>query len=150
VAGKEDLDDPLDKIPYNLNFMDTTDLHYQSVTSEESFDYNNNFDSEVDFVDLYDGVSYGSDDEWMSGLELDDDEPTILSSQPDSSNDTCRHASNLKRGYKYVEHGIEEATINARVKIWLTATEWTTIRVVVNGTSNIPSDASRNVLMGYQ
>jgi hypothetical protein len=90
ATGKEDLADPLDEIPDNLDFKDATDMQFQSAASEESFDNSSNFDSEEDFVDIYDGISYGSNDKWMSSLELDDDEPTIFSSEPNYSNSTCR------------------------------------------------------------
>jgi hypothetical protein len=36
--------------------------------------------SEEDFTAFYGDVSYSSEDEWMLGLELYDDEQTILSS----------------------------------------------------------------------
>jgi hypothetical protein len=89
AASKEDLADPLVKISHNLDFEEAADLYYQSDALEENFDDSSNFDSKEDFVDLYDGVSYGSNDEWMLGLELDDKEPTIFSSEPNNSNNTC-------------------------------------------------------------
>jgi hypothetical protein len=48
--------------PYNLDFKEVSDLPRQIGGSEDNFDYNSNFDSEEDFTDLYDGVSYGSED----------------------------------------------------------------------------------------
>jgi hypothetical protein len=60
------------------------------------------------------------------------------------------HPTNLTWGSKYVAPGIDEATNAAREKVRLTAAEWTTIRAAINGVANIPSDAPRNVLMGYQ
>jgi hypothetical protein len=136
---------------------------------EGNFDCNNNFDSEEDFTDLSDGVSYGSEEEWMSSLEIQDDKPTIFFSEPYYSNNTCSQVyatieeasedldsannamtdpAKLKRGSKYIE--TDEATIATREKNRLIATEWTTIRAAINGTTHIPSDASREVLMGYQ
>jgi hypothetical protein len=172
AASKEDLADPLIKISHNLDFEDAADLYYQSDALEENFDDSSNFDSKEDFVDLYDGVSYGSNDEWMLGLELDDKEPTIFSSEPnnnnnntcpqvygiieetsedlDSTSNTLVNPSNLRRGSRYVASRTDEATITTREKVWLTTVEWTTIRVAVNRTTNIPSNASRSMLMGYQ
>jgi hypothetical protein len=150
---------------------DAADPHYQSDALEENFDDNSNFDSKEDFADLCNGVSYGSNDEWMSGLELDDDEPTIFSLEPNNSNNTCRQVytiieetsedlnsagnplvnpANLRRGSRYIASGTNKATITAREIFWLTAVEWTTIRAAINNTTNIPSNASRSVLMGYQ
>jgi hypothetical protein len=81
VENKGDLTDPLDEISYNLDFGDVSDLPSQIGGSENNFDYNSNFDTKEDFTDLYKGVSHSSEDEWMSGLELQDDEPAIFSSK---------------------------------------------------------------------
>jgi hypothetical protein len=97
ATSKEDLADPLDKILHNLYFEDAADLHYQSDTSEKNFDGSCNFNSKEDFADLYDSVSYGSDDEWMSSLELDADEPAIFSSKPNNSNNTTCKLSKYSR-----------------------------------------------------
>jgi hypothetical protein len=56
-------------------------MSHQNDGSEENIDCIINY-SEEDFTDLYDSVSYGSEDVWTSGLELHDDEPTIFSSEP--------------------------------------------------------------------
>jgi hypothetical protein len=53
ASSKEDLADPLNEILHNLDFKDTSDLHYQSDASEENFDGSSNFDFEEDFADLY-------------------------------------------------------------------------------------------------
>jgi hypothetical protein len=169
TESNSNLTDPLDEIPRNLNFEDASDLPCQSGGLEGNFDCNNNFDSEEDFTDLSDGVSYGSEEEWMSSLEIQDDEPTIFFSEPYYSNNTCSQVyatieeaskdldsannamtdpTKLKRGSKYIE--TDEATIATREKNRLIAIEWTTIRAAINGTTHIPLDASREVLMGYQ
>jgi hypothetical protein len=46
--------------------------------------------------------------------------------------------------------GDTKATIAARVKVWLTAAEWETIKAVVNHGAFIPRESTRKVLMGYQ
>jgi hypothetical protein len=35
-------------------------------------------------------------------------------------------------------------------KVWLSTAEWETIKEAINGTTNIPLDTPRNILMGYQ
>jgi hypothetical protein len=60
------------------------------------------------------------------------------------------HPTNLTWGSKYIAPRTNEATIAAREKVQLIAAEWTKIRAAINGAANIPSDASKNVLMGYQ
>jgi hypothetical protein len=64
VECKGDLVDPLDEILQNLTFDDTSDLP--------------------------DGYSCGSNDDWMSGLDLKDEEPSIFSLEPNYSNGTYR------------------------------------------------------------
>jgi hypothetical protein len=108
----------------------------------------------------------------MPGLELEDDEPTIFSSEPNNNNNiTCRQVytiieetseehdsagkplvnpTNLRKGVRYVAPETDKACITAREKVWLTTVQWTTIRAAISGTTNIPSDASRSMLMGYQ
>jgi hypothetical protein len=80
VESRGNLVDPLDEIPKNLDLEDTSDLSRQSGRSEENYDCISNY-SEEDFTDLYNGVSHDSEDEWTSGLELHDDDPTIFSSE---------------------------------------------------------------------
>jgi hypothetical protein len=58
--------------------------------------------------------------------------------------------ANLQRGVNYVAEGEYATAVAAREKVWLSADEWATIRAVVNGIANIPSNASRNILIGYQ
>jgi hypothetical protein len=90
AESKGNLADPLNEISYNLDFKDESDLPCQIGGSKENLDCNSYFNSEEDLTALYDGVSYRSEEEWMSGLELEDDEPTIFSSKPNYSNNTCR------------------------------------------------------------
>jgi hypothetical protein len=107
----------------------------------------------------------------MSGLELHDDEPTIFLSEPniDISNrhqvyaileETLEELDpygnpyvnplNLRGGSKYAREGETKAIVVAREKVQLTAAEWVTIRAAINDTTTKPSDAPRNILMGYQ
>jgi hypothetical protein len=77
AESKRSLVDPLDEMG-NFDFKESSDPSCQNGGSEENFDCASNY-TEEDFTDLYEGVSYGSEDEWMPGLELHDDEPTIFS-----------------------------------------------------------------------
>jgi hypothetical protein len=58
--------------------------------------------------------------------------------------------ANLQRGVNYVAEGEDAIAVAAREKVRLYAHEWATLKAAVNGTTNIPLNASRNVLMGYQ
>jgi hypothetical protein len=79
VESEGDLTNLLDEISYKLDFEDVSDLPRQNGGSQDNFDFNGNFDSEEAFTELYDSVSYASEDEWMSGLEFQDEDPTIFS-----------------------------------------------------------------------
>jgi hypothetical protein len=85
-----DLTNLLDEISYKRDFEDVPDLPRQNGGSKDNIYFNNNFDSEEDLTDPCDSVSYGSEDEWMSNLELQDDDPTIFSSKLNNNN-TARH-----------------------------------------------------------
>jgi hypothetical protein len=153
----------------NLNFKESSDLSRQNSGSQENFDCVCNY-PEGDFTDLFGGVSYGSEDEWMSGLEIHDDEPTIFSSEPNIDISNHHHVYailketleeldpdgnpyvnplNLRRGSKYAGEGETKATVASKEKVQLITAKWVTIRAAINDTTTIPSDAPRNVLMGY-
>jgi hypothetical protein len=60
----------------NHNLKESSD--YSDMRSDGNSDGINNYSKE-DFTACYGDVSYSSKDEWMSGLELYDDENTIFS-----------------------------------------------------------------------
>jgi hypothetical protein len=62
---------------------------------------------------------------------------------------TTNLSSNRKRGAKHMVEGEIGETIAARVKVWLTTAEWDKIKAAVNNGAIIPTEASREVLMGY-
>jgi hypothetical protein len=85
-------------------------------TGVTDFDFTNNVNSvanEEDGVDLYDGVSYDSEDEWSSGMELEEEEPTMVIDfeldditnfgirKVDSYPDVCTNTDHLARHQIY-------------------------------------------------
>jgi hypothetical protein len=138
--------DPLDEIAENFDSISG---------SEENLDSISNY-SEEDFTARYGSVSCGSEDEWMSGLELYDDESAIFSSEPnhntnnrhqmcviigekledlDESGNPVINPMNLHRGANYVAEGEDTATIAARQNFWLTEDEWAIVKAAVEGTT---------------
>jgi hypothetical protein len=88
TESEGDLADLLDEISYKVKIKGVLDLPLQDGGSMDNIDFNvsNNFDFEEDFADLYGGVSNGSENEWLSGLALQDDNPIITSLELDNNN----------------------------------------------------------------
>jgi hypothetical protein len=93
--------DPLDEIMKNFNFKKSSDQSLLDVRLEEISDSIRNY-SEEDFTNCYGSVSYSSKDEWVSGLELYDDEPTIFSSEPN-------HIITIIIGYTHTQRNIKRS-----------------------------------------
>jgi hypothetical protein len=111
----------LNGITKNFDFMETTGK-IPDTGSEESDDSINNY-FEVDFIACYGSVSYISEEEWVSSLELHEDEPIIWYSEPgknirshhqlcaiidkpseefDEENNPFINRANLVRGFNYM------------------------------------------------
>jgi hypothetical protein len=139
VEGKRNI---IDEIMENLDLKESSD--YSNMESEGNSCSIGNY-SEGEFTARYGDVSYSSEDEWMSGLELHNDEQTILSSDAnhcisnqhqvyaiinetseefDDDNSPLINPQNIQQGAKYMADGETKATGAARVKVWLTAVEW--------------------------
>jgi hypothetical protein len=168
MEGKRNIIDELDEIMENLDLKEPLDYSYMG--SEGNFDSISNYSKE-DFTARYGNVSYISEDEWMSGLELYDNEQTIFSSDAnhcisnqhqvyvvidktskefDDNNNPVINLQNLGRCAKYRAKGYIDETIPTRVTVRLSAAEWETIKQAVNHGGVLPQDASRNILMGYR
>jgi hypothetical protein len=160
--------DKINEIMENLDFKELSD---ESNIGSEGNSYNISTYFEEDYTARYGNVSYSSEDEWMPGLELYDDEPTVFSSgashnisnqhqvyviigetskEFNDNNNPIINPQNLDRRAKYIDDGETEATVAARVTVWLTPTEWETIKAAINHDGVLPLDSSRNILMGYQ
>jgi hypothetical protein len=74
---KKSIIDPLDEI-MDFDFKESLGQSLSDYGLEKNSNNIRNY-SEEDFIARYSSVSYGSEDEWMAGLELYDDEPTIFS-----------------------------------------------------------------------
>jgi hypothetical protein len=97
--SKRNIVDELDEIMENLNLKESSD--YSDMESEGNSYSINNYSVE-DFTAHYGDVSYNSKDEWMSGLELYDDEETIFS----SGNNHC--TNNRHQVYVIINDMLEE------------------------------------------
>jgi hypothetical protein len=120
----------------NFDSKESSGQSLQDIGSEEKSDNISNYSKE-DFTARYGSVSYSFEDEWMSGLELYDDEPRIFSLEPSSNisdhhqvytileetseefvadNNPVINPPNLRRGAKHVGEGETKATIATKEK----------------------------------
>jgi hypothetical protein len=139
AESKRNIIDKLEKIMENLDLKESS--NYSDMESEGNSDSISNYSKE-DFTACYGDISYSSEDEWMSGLEIYDDEQTIFSldanhnistqhqvyviidktsKEFDDKNNPVINSQNLGRGTKYRAEGDTDATVAARVTVRLTS-----------------------------
>jgi hypothetical protein len=131
-----------------------------------------NFDLEVQLEDLmicHDDTSDESADIWKTGLELHEDDSPIFSSlnskfdnryqvlaiigdnseELDENNNPVLNPANVNRGANYLAEGETADSLATREKVRLSVDEWRTIKTVVEHDTPIPTNASKNMLLGY-
>jgi hypothetical protein len=102
-------------------------------------------------------------------LELHEDEQTTLSScsskfdnqyqilaiigdnseEFDDNNNPVLNLANVTRGANHLAEGDTADSLTNRVKIWLSADEWNTIKAAIEHGATILVDASKEVLLRY-
>jgi hypothetical protein len=131
-----------------------------------------NFDLEVQLEDLmicHDDTSDKSADTWKTGLELHEDDSLIFSSlnskfdnryqvlaiigdnseELDENNNPVLNPANMNRGVNYLAEGETADSLATREKIRLSVDEWRIIKTVMEHCTPIPTNASKNMLLGY-
>jgi hypothetical protein len=131
-----------------------------------------NFDVGVQPEDLMiclDNISDKSTDTWKIGLELSEDGDSIFSSfnsnigkqcqvlaivgdnseEVDENNNPVLNPANIDRGANHLVEGQTAESLIAREKIRLSVDEWRIIREVVEYGTPIPSNSSKDMLLGY-
>jgi hypothetical protein len=122
-----------------------------------------------DFMICYDDALDKSTDTWKIGLELHEDDETIFSSSNskfdnryqelaivgdnseefDDNNNLVLNPANINRGANHLAEGDTTESLASREKIRISVEEWNTIKAVVEHGMPIPTDASKNMLLGY-
>jgi hypothetical protein len=122
-----------------------------------------------DFMICYDDTSDKSTDTWKTGLELHEDKETIQSNSSskfdnryqvlaiigdnseelDDNNNPVLNPANINRGANHLVEGDTAESMANRDKIRLSFEEWNTIKAAVEHSVPIPTDASKNMLLGY-
>jgi hypothetical protein len=131
-----------------------------------------NFDAGVQLEDLMiclDDISDKSTDTWNTGLELSKDGDSIFSSfnnnigkqchvlaivgdnskEFDENNNPVLNPANINRGANYLAEGQTAESLTTRKKIRLSVDEWKIIREAVEHDTPIPSNSSKDMLLGY-
>jgi hypothetical protein len=131
-----------------------------------------NFDAGVqlnDFMICLDDISDKSTDTWKTGLELSEDSNSIFSSfksnigrqcqvlaivgdnleEFDENNNPVLNPANIDRGANHLAEGQTAESLAAREKIRLLVDEWRIIREAVEHGMPIPSNSSKDMLLGY-
>jgi hypothetical protein len=122
-----------------------------------------------DLMICHDDASYKSTDTWKTGLELHEDDETILSSfnskfdnryqvlaivgdnseEFDKNNNPVLNPANINKGANYLAEGQTADSLASREKVRLSAMEWKIIKTAIEHGMPIPTDASKNMLLGY-
>jgi hypothetical protein len=122
-----------------------------------------------DLMICHDDASDKSTDTWKTGLELHEDDETIFSSfdnkfdnpyqvlaiagdnseEFNENNNPVLNPANVNRGANHLAEGETADSLASREKVRLSAEEWKIIKTAVEHGVPIPTDASKNMLLGY-
>jgi hypothetical protein len=131
-----------------------------------------NFDVGVQLENLMiclDDISDKSTDTWKTGLELSEDGDSTFSSfnsnigkqcqvlaivgdnseEFDENNNPVLNPANIYRGANHLAEGQTAESLTTREKIRLSVYEWRIIRAAVEHGTPIPSNSSKDMLLGY-
>jgi hypothetical protein len=131
-----------------------------------------NFNVGVQLEDLticLDDISDKSTDTWKTGLELSEDDDSIFSSfnsnigkqcqvlaivgdnskEFDKNNNPVLNPANIDRGANHLAEGQTVESLTTREKIRLSVDEWRIIREAIEHDTPIPSNSSKDMLLGY-
>jgi hypothetical protein len=131
-----------------------------------------NFNTGIQLDDLmicFNDISNKSTDTWKIGLELSEDGDLIFSSlnsnigkqcqvlaivgdnleEFDENNNSVLNPANIDRGANHLAEGQTAESLTAREKIRRSVDEWRIIREAVEHGTRIPSNSSKDMLLGY-
>jgi hypothetical protein len=131
-----------------------------------------NLDLEAQLEDLmiyHDDTSDQSTDTWKTGLELSEDDNSIFSSYKgkldnrcqilaitednseklDDNNNPVLNPANINRGANHLAEGETADSLTTREKVRLSVDEWRIIKIAIEHDTPIPTNSSKNMLLGY-
>jgi hypothetical protein len=132
----------------------------------ENFDLG---DQLKDLMICHDDTSDKSTDTWKTGLEFHEDDNSIFSSfnskldnryqvltiigdnseELGENNNPVLNLVNVNRGANHLAEGETTDSLASREKVRLSVKEWRIIKTVVEHGTPIPTEASKNMLLGY-
>jgi hypothetical protein len=122
-----------------------------------------------DLMICHDDTSDKSTDTWKTGLELHEDDDSIFSSfnskfdnqyqvlaiigdnseELNENNNPVLNPANINRGANHLAKGETADSLASREKVQLSVEEWRIIKTAAEHGTPIPTDASKNMLLGY-
>jgi hypothetical protein len=122
-----------------------------------------------DLMICHNDTSDKTTDTWKTGLKLHEDDKTIFSSfnskfdnwyqvlvivgdnskEFDENNNPVLNLANINRGANHLAEGETADSLASREKVRLSASEWKISKTAVEHGVPIPTDASKNMLLGY-
>jgi hypothetical protein len=122
-----------------------------------------------DLMICHDDTSDKSTGTWKTGLELHEDDELIFSSfnnkfdnwyqvlaiiadnseELDKNNNPVLNPANVNRGANHLAEGETADSLASSEKVQLSAEEWRIIKTAMEQGMPIPTDASKNMLLGY-
>jgi hypothetical protein len=117
----------------------------------------------------HDDTSDKSIDTWKTGLELHEDDDSIFSSfnskfdnqyqvlaiigdnseELDKNNNPVLNPANINRAANHLAEGETADSLASAEKVRLSVKEWRIIKIAMEHGMPIPTDASKNMLLGY-
>jgi hypothetical protein len=131
---------------------------------------NNDLEAQLeDLMICHDDISDQSVDTWKTGLELSEDDNSIFSSHNDKLDNRCQilaiiednseeldnnnnpvlNPANINRGANHLAEGETVDTLTTREKVRLSVDEWRIIKTAIEQGTLIPTNSSKNMLLGY-
>jgi hypothetical protein len=169
IAMSESSEGSSSEINSPVSFTETEIEERKIAECDETME---NFDLEVQLEDLmicHDDTLDKSTDTWKIGLELHEDDSSIFSSfnikfgnrykvlaiigdnseELDENNNPVLNPANINRGANYLAEGETADSLATREKVRLSINEWRIIKTAVEHGTAIPTNASKNMLLGY-
>jgi hypothetical protein len=148
----------------------TTEIAGEKITEVDETMENLDLGEQLeDLMICHDDTSDKSPDTWKTRLELHEDDESIFSSfnskfenryqvlafigdnseELDKNNNPVLNPANVNRGANQLAEGETADSLASREKVRLSAEEWRIIKTAVEHGMPIPTDATKNMLLGY-
>jgi hypothetical protein len=169
IAMSESSEGSSGEVDLPVSFTETETEEREITEGDETM---KNFDLEVQLKDLmicHDDISDKSTETGKTGLELYEDDSSIFSTfnskfdnryqvlaiigdnseELDENNNPVLNPANVNRGANYPAEGETADSLATREKVQLSVDEWRIIKTAVEHSTPIPTNASKNMLLGY-